>query len=139
MWNYTHFRVFSSISFLILEMLDLPDSTSAIALSRVALQLSVYKTGRKQFLQLSENLKCSSGSRCGPDLILQPAAVLLLLLHVLLQPESLLPGCSELHLGFPVVLGQSIQQVLSLCDGVIPFSDGLLVLRKFLVNEVVGF
>lgn len=118
-------------------MLDFPDATSEIALSRVALQLSVYKTGRKQLLQLSPNLKYlshgrSAGSRCGPDLILQPAAVLLLLLRVLLQPKGLLPGCAELHLRFPVVLRQSIQQVSSLCDGQIPFSDGLLVLCTFL-------
>lgn len=118
-------------------MLDFPDSTSEIALSRVALQLSVYKTGWKQFLQLSPSLTYlsrgrSTGFRCGPDLILQPAAVLLLLLHILLQPKSLLPACTQLHLGFPVVLRQSIQQLLRLCDGEAPFSDGLLVLCKFL-------
>lgn len=56
-WNRTHFRVLSSVSLFILEMSDLPDSTSEMALSRVALQLSVYETGRKQFLQPSPNPK----------------------------------------------------------------------------------
>lgn len=135
--DHTHFWVFSSISFFILEMLDFPDSTSEIALSRMALQLSVYKTGQTVFPQLSSDLRCPPGGRptgpgCGPDLVLQPGAVLLLLLHFLLQPKSLLPGFPELHFGFPVVLRQSVQQVFSLRDGEIPFSDGLLVLCEFL-------
>lgn len=111
-------------------MLDLADSTSETALSRVALQLSVYKPERKHFLQPQTVI--SPARTCGPDLVLQPAAALLLLLHLLLQPESLLPARAQLQLGLPVVLGQSIQQALSLCDGEIPFSDGLLVLCKFL-------
>lgn len=82
--------------------------------------------------QRSPNLKYLPGSRCGTDLVLQSAAVPLLLLYVLLQPKSVLPGGTQLHFGFPVILRQHIQQVFGLRDGEIPFPDGLLVLCKFL-------
>lgn len=85
--------------------------------------------------RLSPNLQYLPGSRCGPDLILQPAAVPLPLLYVLLQPKSSPAGFTQVEFGFPVVLRQRILQVFDLRHGEIPFSDGLLVLCKFLGEQ----
>lgn len=125
--------MFSSISRFILEMSDFPASTSETALSRAALQLSVYETETVPQLFPPPPEPQISPRLLPPDLVLQPAAVLLLLPRLLLQPESLPPGFTQAEFGFPVVLRQRVQQVFRLRDGEIPFSDGLPVLREFLL------
>lgn len=66
------------------------------------------------------------------DLVLEPATVILLLFQILPQPHSLLLGFAYLPLRFLVVLPLSVQQVLLLCNGGIPFPDALVGLGKLL-------
>lgn len=67
---------------------------------------------------------CFCGSKT--DLILQPAAVTLLLLQVLPQPHSLTFGRCYLPLTFLVVVSLSVQQLLLLYYGGIPLPDVLV-------------
>lgn len=66
------------------------------------------------------------------DLILQPAAVILLLLQILPQLYSVPVGHDYLPLSFLVVVPLSIQQVFLLCSGDVPFPDVLVGLGKLL-------
>lgn len=66
------------------------------------------------------------------DLISQPAAVNLLLLQTLPQFYSLSVGHGYLPLSFLVVVPLSVQQVLPLCNGGIPFPAVLVGLGKML-------
>lgn len=91
-----------------------------------------YKTRLDPHLKIFEILWCHVRLQREADLILQPAAVILLISQMLTQFYSLLLGRGRLPLSFSGPVFCCFKQVLPLCNGGIHFPGVLVGLGKFL-------
>lgn len=95
-------------------------------------QLLQHKARFQMRFRLIVTLQHTFSTLWEDNLILQPAAIIFLLLQNLSQFYSLLVGNGYLPLSFLVVVLLHIQQVFPLCNGGIPFPDFLVGFSKLL-------